>query len=64
MYPRLALNFFFFFFMVLGLELRAYTLSHFTSPFFVIEFFEIGSQKLFARLALNSNSPDLCLLSS
>jgi hypothetical protein len=26
------------FFSVLGLELRAYTLSHFTSPFFVIFF--------------------------
>jgi hypothetical protein len=33
---------------VLGLELRAYTLSHSTSPFFVMVFFEIGSGKLFA----------------
>jgi hypothetical protein len=37
-----------FFFPVLGFELRAYTSSHSTSPFFVIEFFEIGSQELFA----------------
>jgi hypothetical protein len=28
---------------ILGLELRAYTLSHSTSPFFVKGFFEIGS---------------------
>jgi hypothetical protein len=36
------------FFAVLGLELRTYTLSHSTSPFFVLDFFEIGSCKLFA----------------
>jgi hypothetical protein len=36
-------------FAVLGLELRAYTLSHSTSPFFVIGIFEIGSYKLFAQ---------------
>jgi hypothetical protein len=36
------------FFAVLGLELRTYTLSHSTSPFFVLDFFEIGSFKLFA----------------
>jgi hypothetical protein len=29
----------FFFFAVLGFELRAYTLSHCTSPFFVMVFF-------------------------
>jgi hypothetical protein len=34
---------------VLGLELRAYTLSHSTSPFFVMGFFEIGSHELFVR---------------
>jgi hypothetical protein len=39
---------FFFFFVVLGLELRAYALSHSTSPFFVMGVFEIGSQELFA----------------
>jgi hypothetical protein len=33
----------FFFFAVLGLELRAYTFSHCTSPFFMMGFFEIGS---------------------
>jgi hypothetical protein len=35
------------FFFVLEFELRAYTLSHSTSPFFVMSFFEIGSCKLF-----------------
>jgi hypothetical protein len=39
---------FFFFFAVPGLELRAYTLSHSTSPFFVIGVFKIGSRELFA----------------
>jgi hypothetical protein len=39
---------FFFFLAVLGLELRAYTLSHSTSPFLVMGFFEIGSHELFA----------------
>jgi hypothetical protein len=38
-----------FFFKELGFELRAYTLNHSTSPFFVIGFFEIGSHKLFAQ---------------
>jgi hypothetical protein len=37
-----------FYFAVLGFELRAYTLSHSTSHFFVKGFFEIGSRKLFA----------------
>jgi hypothetical protein len=37
------------FFAVLGFELRAYTLSHSTSPpFFCDGFFEIGSCKPFA----------------
>jgi hypothetical protein len=56
--------FFFFFLVVLGLELRAYTLSHSTSPFFLKGIFEIGSLNYLPRLALNSNPPDLCLLSS
>jgi hypothetical protein len=34
--------------MVLGFELRVYTLSHSTSLFFVMGFFEIGSCELFA----------------
>jgi hypothetical protein len=39
----------FLFFVVLGLELRAYTLSHFTSLFFVMGFFfKTGSCDLFA----------------
>jgi hypothetical protein len=44
-----AFNSGFFFFAVLGVELRAFTLSHSTSPFFVKVFFEIGSYELFAR---------------
>jgi hypothetical protein len=43
------LLFSFFFFSILGLELRAYTLNYSTNPFFfVIDFFEIGSRELFA----------------
>jgi hypothetical protein len=38
-----------FFLVVLGFELRAYTLSHSTSPFFLKGFFEIGSRELFAK---------------
>jgi hypothetical protein len=37
------------FFEVLRFELRDYALSHSTSPFFVMSFFEIGSCKLFAQ---------------
>jgi hypothetical protein len=40
----LAMNFFF---SVLQLELRAFTLSHSASPFFVMGIFEIGSHELF-----------------
>jgi hypothetical protein len=39
----------FIYLLVLGLELRAYTLSHSTGPFFVMGFFEIGSWELFAQ---------------
>jgi hypothetical protein len=35
----------FFYFAVLGLEFRVYTLSHSASPFFVKGFFRIGSQE-------------------
>jgi hypothetical protein len=38
----------FFFFEVLGFELRGYTLSHSISPIFVKVFFEIWPLKLFA----------------
>jgi hypothetical protein len=55
----------FFSFAVLGLELRAYTLSHSTSPFFVMDFFrEKVSRNYLLGLALNRDSPDLYLLSS
>jgi hypothetical protein len=46
--PAPPREFFFFFFAVLGFELRAYTLSYSTSPIFVMAFFEIGSPELFA----------------
>jgi hypothetical protein len=58
----LFLSFFLSFFVVPGLELRAFTLSHSTSPFFVMGFFEIGL-KLLPGLASNSNPPDLFFLS-
>jgi hypothetical protein len=35
--------------MALGLEVRAYTLSYSTSPFFMMFFFEIGYLELFAQ---------------
>jgi hypothetical protein len=38
----------FFFFVVQGLELRAYTLSHSISPFLVMGAFKIGSHELFS----------------
>jgi hypothetical protein len=37
-----------FFFVVLELELRTYTLNHSTSPLFVVGFLKIDSYKLFA----------------
>jgi hypothetical protein len=40
--------FFYYFFAVLELDLRAYTLSHSTSPF-CEGFFEIGCLELFAQ---------------
>jgi hypothetical protein len=39
------------FFVVLGLELRAYNLSHSTRPF-VMDVFKIESSKLFARAGM------------
>jgi hypothetical protein len=48
--PAIAyLHIFFLFFAVLGFELRASTLSHCTTPFFVKGFFKIGSFELFAE---------------
>jgi hypothetical protein len=46
-FSNMSTFFFFSFFAVLGLELRAYTLSHSTSPFFVMGLFKIGSCELF-----------------
>jgi hypothetical protein len=54
----------FFFFVVLGLELRAYILSHYTSPVLVLfvclvlvlGFFKIGSQELFAQAGFQVRS--------
>jgi hypothetical protein len=56
--------FFFFFFLVLWFELRAFTLSHSTSPFGDGFFFQLGSCELFAQAGLKAHLPDLCLLSS
>jgi hypothetical protein len=52
----MSLSLFFYIFAVLGLELRAYTLSHFTSHFFVMGFFEIGCAKLFAHVGFEPRS--------
>jgi hypothetical protein len=49
--------------VVLGLELRAYTVSHFASPFSCEGFFEIGSLFLPGLTSIH-DPPDLCLLSS
>jgi hypothetical protein len=42
--------------VVLGFELRAFTLSHSTSPFFVFSIFEIRSHELFAWAGLQPGS--------
>jgi hypothetical protein len=44
--------------VVLGFELKAYTLSHAVSPFFVL-----GLANYLPWLAWNRNPPDLCLTS-
>jgi hypothetical protein len=46
---RSQLSNLFFFFVVLGFKLRAYTLGH-TTTFFVMGTFEIGSHELFAQV--------------
>jgi hypothetical protein len=51
-------------FAVLGLELRAFTLSHSTSPTFVKGFSRQGLVNYLPGLALNHDPPDLCVLSS
>jgi hypothetical protein len=48
LYPLLLAFIYLFIFVVLGLELGAYTLSHSTSPFFVLGIFEIASHEQFA----------------
>jgi hypothetical protein len=61
-------GFFFFFSSLLRLELRAYILSYFTNPFFVMDFFFFFfGDKVSSYLpgqASNHNPPDLFLLSS
>jgi hypothetical protein len=47
------------FLVVLGLELGAYTLSHYVSPIFVK-----GLENFLPGLASNQDPPDLCLQSS
>jgi hypothetical protein len=56
--------FLFVFFAVLGIELRAFNLSHSTSPIFVKGFSRYGLDNYLPGLASNHDSPDLCLLSS
>jgi hypothetical protein len=53
-----------FFFLALGLELRAYTLSHSTSPLLVMFFFKTGLENYLPGLASNRDPLDFCLLSS
>jgi hypothetical protein len=49
----------------MGLELRAFTLSHSTSPIFVKVYFRDRIlQNYLPRLTSNHDAPDLCLLSS
>jgi hypothetical protein len=43
-----SFSLFFFFFSVLGLELRTFILSHSTNPIVVLGIFEIGSHEPFA----------------
>jgi hypothetical protein len=43
-------------FVVLGLELKGYTLNHSTSPFSVMGFSERGSHKLFAQAGFKQRS--------
>jgi hypothetical protein len=45
-----------FFLAVLGFELRAYTLSHSTSPMFVMGFLKTGSRKIFAQTGFEQRS--------
>jgi hypothetical protein len=53
----------------MGFELRAYTLSHSTSPFMIfiylfIYFWRLGFLNYLPGLASHCDPPDLCLLSS
>jgi hypothetical protein len=41
-----------FVFAVVGFELRAYTLSHSTSPLFVMSIFQKGFQEVFAQAGI------------
>jgi hypothetical protein len=54
----------FHFLVILGFELRAYLLSHSTSPFLVGYFRDRVSPSICPGLASNHDPPDLCLLSS
>jgi hypothetical protein len=51
-------------FAVGRLGLRSYTMSHSTSPFFVMGVFKIGYVNYLPGLALNLYPPDLCFPSS
>jgi hypothetical protein len=49
MQPILLIFAYIYIYMVLGFELRAYTLSYSTSPFIEMGFFKRGSHKLFTQ---------------
>jgi hypothetical protein len=53
-FPKCKKPFCLFVLVVLGFELRACTLSHSISPFFVLGFFKIGSQELFSQGSLQT----------
>jgi hypothetical protein len=49
-------NRYYYFFVVLGLDLRAYTLNHSTSPFFVKGFGRYSLEELFAQAGFEPQS--------
>jgi hypothetical protein len=53
-----------FFLVVLGLEIRAITLSHFIRPTVVKDYWRKGLMNYLPGLASKRNPPDLCLLNS
>jgi hypothetical protein len=56
LYLFLLFCFFFFFHVELGFEVRVYTLSHSTSPFFVMDSLKIGFLELLAQSGFKPQS--------